>query len=57
MKQNIHTKLLALTLTTALALTTLTACGTSAGTADLPENPGTSAPFWKRAAAPWGPSS
>ena len=64
MKQNIHTKLLALTLTTALALTTLTACGTSAGTADLPETPGTSArppapapPFWKRAAAPWGPSS
>ena len=45
MKQNIHTKLLALTLTTALALTTLTACGTSAGTADLPETPGTSAPL------------
>ena len=43
MKQNIRTKWLALTLTTALALTTLTACGTSAGTADLPETPGTSA--------------
>lgn len=53
MKQNIRTKLFALTLTTALALTTLTACGNSAGTAALPETPGTSAPPWKRAAAPW----
>ena len=44
MKQNIRTKLFALTLTTALALTTLTACGNSAGTAALPETPGTSAP-------------
>ena len=45
MKQNIHTKLFALTLTAALALTTLTACGNSAGTASLPETPGTSAPL------------
>ena len=43
MKQNIHTKLFALTLTAALALTTLTACGNGAGTASLPETPGTSA--------------
>ena len=53
MKQNIRTKWFALTLTTALALTALTACGNGAGTASLPEAPGTSAPFWKRAAAPW----
>ena len=45
MKQNIHTKLLALTLTTALALTALTACGNSAGTAALPETSGTSTPL------------
>ena len=45
MKQNIHTKLFALTLTTALALTALTACGNGAGTASLPEAPGTSAPL------------
>ncbi len=45
MKQNIRTKLFALTLTTALALTTLTACGNGAGTASLPETPGTSAPL------------
>ena len=45
MKQNIHTKLFALTLTTALALTALTACGNGAGTAALPETPGTSAPL------------
>ena len=45
MKQNIRTKWLALTLTAALALTTLTACGTGAGTAALPETPGTSAPL------------
>ena len=45
MKQNIHTKLFALTLTAALALTTLTACGNGAGTAALPETPGTSAPL------------
>ena len=45
MKQNIHTKLFALTLTTALALTALTACGNGAGTASLPEAPGTSTPL------------
>ena len=45
MKQNIRTKWFALTLTAALALTTLTACGNGAGTASLPETPGTSAPF------------
>ena len=45
MKQNIRTKWFALTLTAALALTTLTACGNGAGTADLPETPGTSAPL------------
>ena len=44
MKQNIRTKWFALTLTAALALTTLTACGNGAGTASLPETPGTSAP-------------
>ena len=57
MKQNIRTKWFALTLTAALALTTLTACGNGAGTAALPETSGTSTPSWKRAAAPWGPSS
>ena len=45
MKQNIRTKWFALTLTAALALTTLTACGNGAGTASLPETPGTSAPL------------
>ena len=45
MKQNIRTKLFALTLTTALALTALTACGNSAGTAALPETSGTSTPL------------
>lgn len=45
MKQNIRTKWFALTLTAALALTTLTACGNGAGTASLPEAPGTSAPL------------
>ena len=45
MKQNIHTKLFALTLTAALALTALTACGNGAGTASLPEAPGTSTPL------------
>ena len=45
MKQNIRTKWFALTLTAALALTTLTACGNGAGTAALPETPGTSAPL------------
>ena len=45
MKQNIRTKLFALTLTAALALTALTACGNGAGTASLPEAPGTSAPL------------
>ncbi len=44
MKQNIRIKWFALTLTAALALTALTACGTGAGTASLPETPGTSAP-------------
>ena len=48
MKQNIHTKLFALTLTTALALTALTACGNGAGTAALPETPGTSAPLLEK---------
>ena len=56
MKQNIRTKWFALTLTAALALTTLTACGNGAGTASLPETPGTSAPPWKRAAAWPAPS-
>ena len=45
MKQNIHTKLFALTLPPALALTALTACGNSAGTAALPETSGTSTPL------------
>ena len=45
MKQNIRTKLFALTLTAALALTALTACGNSAGTAALPETSGTSTPL------------
>ena len=45
MKQNIRTKWFALTLTAALALTALTACGNGAGTAALPEAPGTSAPL------------
>ena len=45
MKQNIRTKWFALTLTAALALTALTACGNGAGTASLPETPGTSAPL------------
>ena len=45
MKQNIRTKWFGLTLTAALALTTLTACGNGAGTAALPETPGTSAPL------------
>ena len=57
MKQNIRTKLFALTLTAALALTALTACGNSAGTAALPETSAPAPPSWKRAAAPWGPSS
>ena len=39
MKQNFRTKLFGLTLTAALALTTLTACGNSADTASLPETP------------------
>ena len=56
MKQNIRTKLFALTLTTALALTALTACGNGAGTAALPETSGTSTPSWKRAAAWPAPS-
>ncbi|WP_419012913.1 PepSY domain-containing protein [Dysosmobacter sp.] len=45
MKQNIRTKWFALTLTAALALTTLTACGNGAGTASPPETPATSAPL------------
>ena len=45
MKQNIRTKWFALTLTAALALTTLTACGNGAGTAALPETSGTSTPL------------
>ena len=45
MKQNIRTKWFGLTLTAALALTALTACGNSAGTAALPEAPGTSTPL------------
>ena len=45
MKQNVHTKMFALTLTTALALTALTACGNSAGTAALPKTSGTSTPL------------
>ena len=49
MKQNIRTKWFALTLTAALALTALTACGNGAGTAALPET-------WKRAAAWPAPS-
>ena len=57
MKQNIHTKLFALTLTAALALTALTACGNGAGTAALPETPAPAPPFWKRAAAWPAPSS
>src|SRR5699024_5212864 len=43
MKQNIRTKLFALTLTAALALTTLTACGGSTGTASLPGTSGADA--------------
>ena len=43
MKKNIHSRLFGLALTTALALTTLTACGNGAGTASLPETPGTTA--------------
>ena len=45
MKKNTNTKLFGLALTTALALTTLTACGRSAGTASLPENSNTTAPI------------
>lgn len=45
MKQNIRTKWFGLTLTAALALTTLTACGNGAGTAALPETSGTSTPL------------
>ena len=41
MKKNIHTKLFGLALTAALTLTTLTACGNSAGTASLPGNSNT----------------
>ena len=37
MKKNFHTKLFGLTLTAALAMTSLTACGNSAGTAALPQ--------------------
>ena len=39
MKKNFHTKLFGLTLTAALALTTLTACGNSVGVSSLPESP------------------
>ena len=39
MKKNIHSKLFGLTLTAALALTTLGACGNSAETAALPQPP------------------
>ena len=39
MKKNFHTKWFGLTLTAALTLTTLTACGNSAGTATVPEAP------------------
>ena len=53
MKQNIHTKLFALTLTTALALTALTACGNRTS----PRPPAPAPPSWKRAAVPWGLSS
>ena len=45
MKKNTNTKLFGLALTTALALTTLTACGRSAGTASLPGNSNTTAPI------------
>ena len=45
MKKNRSVKLFGLTLTAALALTTLTACGNSAGTAALPETSGTSTPL------------
>ena len=45
MKQKHPHQWFALTLTAALALTTLTACGNGAGTAALPETPGTSAPL------------
>ena len=45
MKTNFTAKLFGLTLVTALTLTALTACGNGAGTADLPETPGTSAPL------------
>ena len=45
MKKNNNTKLFGLALTTALALTTLTACGRSAGTASLPGNSNTTAPI------------
>ncbi len=53
MKQNIRTKWFALTLTAALALTTLTACGNGAGTAALPETSGTSAPLLEESGGPW----
>ena len=45
MKKNIRTKLFGLTLAAALALTTLTACGDSAGTATLPGTPSQTAPL------------
>ena len=52
MKQNIRTKWFALTLTAALALTTLTACGNGAGTAALPETSGTSTPLLEESGRP-----
>ena len=43
MRKNFHTKLLGLTLTAALAMTALSACGNSAGTASLPQTSGQTA--------------
>ena len=43
MRKNFHTKLLGLTLTAALAMTALSACGNSTGTASLPQTSGQTA--------------
>ena len=55
MKQNIRIKLFGLTLTAALALTALTACGNGVGTAALPETSGTSTPFLEESGGQGGP--
>ena len=57
MKKNIHSKLFGLTLTAALALTTLGACGSSVETAALPSPPARPPLSRRRTAAALAPCS